>query len=33
MRIKSSGQGSFARFGIRPHYVRANSTKRGGTRL
>lgn len=33
MRKVSSGQGSFTRFGIKPHYVRANGTKRGGARL
>lgn len=33
MRRKSSGMGSFARFGIRPHYVRINRTFRGGIRL
>lgn len=33
MRKASSGMGSFARFGIRPHYVRANKTFRGGRRM
>lgn len=33
MRKPSSGHSSFTRFGIKPHYVRANGTKRGGTRL
>lgn len=32
-RISSSGHGSFARFGLRPHHVRTNSTYRGGIRL
>ena len=32
-RYASSGQGSFARFGLRPHWVRTNSAYRGGRRL
>lgn len=32
-RKPSSGHGSFARFGLRPHYVRTNSTYRGGIRF
>lgn len=32
-RYKTSGQGRFARFGLRPHQVRTNSTYRGGIRL
>lgn len=33
MRRVSSGQGSFARFGLRPHRVRTNSNFRGGRQL
>lgn len=33
MRKRSSGQGSFARFGIKPHYVYPSNIRRGGTRL
>ena len=32
-RFKASGSNGFARFGIRPHHVRAGSTFRGGRRL
>ena len=32
-RNSSSGQGSMARFGVRPHFVRTNSNFRGGRRL
>lgn len=32
-RFKTSGRGSFARFGLRPHWVRTNATFRGGRRL
>ena len=28
----STGRGSFARFGLRPHWVRTNSAFRGGRR-
>lgn len=31
-RFASSGQGSFARFGLRPHHVRTGATYRGGRR-
>lgn len=33
MRKPSSGQNSFTRFGIKPHYIRVSSTRRGGIRL
>lgn len=32
-RIKSNGKGSFARFGLRPHWVRSSGAFRGGRRL
>lgn len=32
-RIRSTGRGSFARFGLRPHRVKSSSTFRGGRRL
>lgn len=32
-RVPTSGQGNFARFGIKPHHLRTNSTFRGGIRL
>lgn len=32
-RLRSSGRGSFARFGLRPHYVRTGADFRGGRRL
>lgn len=31
-RYASSGRGSFARFGLRPHHARTNGTFRGGIR-
>lgn len=32
-RVQSSGQGSFARFGLKPHHMRDSSNFRGGRRL
>lgn len=32
-RYNASGNNGFARFGLRPHHVRTNSTFRGGRRL
>lgn len=32
-RYKTSGQGSFVRYGLKSHRVRTNSTYRGGIRL